>query len=260
LSGPGRGTDPGSGRGGRPRAASLLAAAVFTLSLATLAGVPTLWLTSGSGASAGSLAGFGPPPAAAGGVAVTGDELRELAARAAHGGPPPIGTRSARLVDLPRVAERRPASLRIAALGVAAPVRPVGVAAGLVEVPDDPGFVGWYRHGSSPGRPGSAVLVGHVDLDGRRGVFFRLRELAPGALVTVGFARGGGEIFRVVARRSYAKGRLPARLVFAESGRPYLTLVTCGGDFDAARGEYEENVVVVAALVERRAKGPTPGR
>jgi hypothetical protein len=183
-----------------------------------------------------------------------------LAARAARGGPPPIGTRSARLVDLPKAAERRPASIRIAALGVAAPVRPVGVAAGLVEVPDEPGAVGWYRHGSSPGEPGSAVLVGHVDLDGRRGVFFRLRELEPGALVTVGFARGAREAFRVVARRSYPKGRLPARLVFAESGRPYLTLVTCGGDFDAARGEYEENVVVVATLVERRANGPGPGR
>ena len=78
--------------------------------------------------------------------------------------------------------------------------------------------------------------------------------------MTVGFARGAGEAFRVVARRSYPKGRLPARLVFAESGRPYLTLFTCGGDFDAARGEYEENVVVVATPVERRAKGSRPGR
>lgn len=258
MSGPARGADPGGGRGGRPRAASLLAAAVFTLSLATLVGIPTLWLTGGSSASAGSLAGLGSPPAVGG--AVAGEELREQAPWAAHGVPPPIGIRSARLVDLPRAAERRPASLRIAALGVAAPVRPVGVAEGLVEVPDDPGVVGWYRHGSSPGRPGSAVLVGHVDLDGRPGVFFRLRELEPGALVTVGFARGAGEAFRVVARRSYPKGRLPARLVFAESGRAYLTLVTCGGDFDAARGEYEENVVVVATLVERRAKGSRSGR
>jgi Sortase domain len=258
LSGPARGTDPGSGRGGRPRTVSLLAAAVFTLSLATLVGIPTLWRTGGSDASAGSLAGVGSPPAAGG--AAAGDELRELAARAALGGPPPIATRSARLVDLPRTAERRPASLWVAALGVAAPVRPVGVAAGLVEVPDEPGVVGWYRHGSAPGQPGSAVFVGHVDLDGRRGIFFRLRELEPGALVIVGFARGAREAFRVVARRSYPKGRLPARLVFAESGRPYLTLVTCGGDFDAARPEYEENVVVVATLVERRAKGPGQGR
>jgi sortase (surface protein transpeptidase) len=231
---------------------------VFALSLATLVGVPVLWLAGGSQASAGSLAGIG-LPSVAGGV-VESDELRQLAARSVLGGPPPVRTRSARLADLPRNATRRPESLRIAALGVTAPVRPVGVVGGLVEVPADPGVVGWYRHGAEPGGPGSAVLVGHVDLDGRRGVFFRLRELEPGAVVRVGFGRGGARLFRVVARRAYPKGRLPERLVFAESGRPYLTLVTCGGDFDAARGEYEENVVVVAALVARPAEGRRPGR
>jgi sortase (surface protein transpeptidase) len=171
-----------------------------------------------------------------------------------------VRTRSARLADLPPNAKRRPESLRIPELGVAAPVRPVGVVDGLVEVPGDPGVVGWYRHGSSPGQPGSAVLVGHVDLDGRRGVFFRLRELEPGAVVAVGFGRGDARSFRVVARRTYPKGRLPARLVFAETGRPYLTLVTCGGDFDSARGEYEENVVVVATLVARTAGSRKPHR
>jgi Sortase domain len=239
--------------------ASLLAAAVFALALATLVAVPALWFTGRSEASAGSLSEIDRPPVAAGsGLEI--DELKELAARAALGGPLPVRTRSARLADLPRNSKRRPESLRIAALGVAAPVRPVGVADGLVEVPGDPGVVGWYRHGAEPGRPGSAVLVGHVDLDGRRGVFFRLRELEPGAVVTVGFGRGGVRSFRVVARRTYPKGRLPARLVFAETGRPYLTLVTCGGDFDSARGEYEENVVVVAALVARPAESRRPRR
>ncbi|HXV35371.1 MAG TPA: class F sortase [Gaiellaceae bacterium] len=216
--------------------------------MATLIGVPALWLAGCSDAAAGSPAAIGALPDGSGGVN-QGDELRELAPRAVRGGPPPVKTRSARLVDLPRAAKRRPTSLRIAALGLVAPVRPVGVVDGLVEVPGDAGLVGWYRHGASPGEPGSAVLVGHVDLDGRRGVFFRLRDLQPGAVVTVGFARGDARSFRVVARRSYPKGRLPAQVVFAESGPPYLTLVTCGGDFDAARGEYEENVVVLATLV-----------
>jgi hypothetical protein len=259
LSGPAPAADrQGGGRGGRPRPVSLLAAAVFTLAGVTLIGVPGHWLAGRSEASAGSLAAIGALPDRAG--AAEGDELRDLAARAAAGEPLPVKTRSARLVDLPRAAKRRPTSLRIAALGLHAPVRPVGVVDGLVEVPGDAQLVGWYRHGASPGGPGSAVLVGHVDLDGRRGVFFRLRDLQPGAVVAVGFAGGDARSFRVVARRRYPKGRLPARLVFAESGPPYLTLVTCGGDFDAARGEYEENVVVVAMLVGRAPERRTAAR
>jgi Sortase domain len=226
--------------------ASLLAAGVFALSLIALVAIPALWLAGGSDASAGSLDGLALRASAA---AVDGRELEGLAARSARGTPAAIRTRSARLADLPTPPDRgRPELLRISGLGVEAAVRPVGVAGGLVEVPRDADVVGWYRHGPAPGEPGSTVLVGHVDLDGRRGVFFRLRELEPGAVVTVRLERGAPRSFRVVARRSYPKGKLPP-FVFAEAGRPVLTLITCGGSFDDALGAYEENVVVVATLL-----------
>lgn len=232
-------------RGGRPCLASLLAAGVFALSLIALVVIPLFWLAGRSHASAGSLDGLALGRMSA--AAVGGRGLERLAAHSARA-TPPIGTRSARLADLAPPPVQRPEVLRIRGLGVAAAVRPVGVAGGLVEVPRDADVVGWYRHGPAPGDPGSAVLVGHVDLDGRRGVFFRLRELEPGAVVTVRSARGAARSFRVVARRSYPKGKLPA-FVFAEAGRPVLTLITCGGGFDEAVGEYEENVVVVATLL-----------
>jgi hypothetical protein len=36
------------------------------------------------------------------------------------------------------------------------------------------------------------------------------------------------------------------RQLFSGTGAPRLTLITCGGSFDAARRSYRENVVVTA--------------
>lgn len=205
--------------------------------------MPAVVRAGGGEEAAGSLAVLG----ASVGTAPDGRALRLLEIRERHGSEEPdVGVRPGRLAELPRVRERPPASLSIGALGVSAPIRPVGVHNGLLEVPEDPAVLGWYRHGPSPGRAGSAVVVGHVDLDGRRGIFYRLREVEPGAVVRVRVPGRGIVAFRVVARRLYPKDELPARLVFARTGRPRLTLVTCGGDYDPARRRYEHNVVVFA--------------
>jgi hypothetical protein len=46
--------------------------------------------------------------------------------------------------------------------------------------------------------------------------------------------------------RTYPKETgLPAS-AFARDGAPRLVLITCGGPFDAATGNYEDNVVVYA--------------
>ncbi|HSK16154.1 MAG TPA: class F sortase [Gaiellaceae bacterium] len=206
--------------------------------------MPALWLAGRSEASAGSLDALQATVQEEAGP----DELRTLPRNgpASGAGVPRIATRSARLADLRPTSARRPVWVRIGALSVSAPVRPVGVRGRLLEVPADASVVGWYRHGPSPGAPGSAVLVGHVDFDGRRGVFHRLRELDPGEVVVVGFARGAPQRFRVEARRSFPKDELPPKLVFSGAGKPYLTLVTCGGDYDRGRRQYADNVVVFA--------------
>ncbi|HSL64629.1 MAG TPA: class F sortase, partial [Gaiellaceae bacterium] len=103
----------------------------------------------------------------------------------------------------------------------------------------------WYRFGSAPGEPGSTVIAGHVDLAGAPGAFRRLGELDPGELVVVRTADGRAHRYRVVARREYAKERLPAR-VWTRAGRPVLTLVTCGGDYDERARSYAANTVVYA--------------
>lgn len=139
-----------------------------------------------------------------------------------------------------------PARLRIGAIGVDASIVPVGVTGGTTEVPSDVDQVGWYRFGGRLGVSGSTLLLAHVSSGTQgRGVFFRLRELSPDDDVTIEMRDGSTSRFRVIARRSYPKEALPARL-FSATGPDVLALVTCGGPFSQATGRYEDNVVVYA--------------
>ncbi|WP_240957205.1 class F sortase [Streptomyces chilikensis] len=141
-----------------------------------------------------------------------------------------------------------PRRVLVRAIGLDAPVRPVGVTPrGDMDVPSDPAEAGWYRFGPEPGSgQGSAVLVGHVDGDtGALGTFALLREVEPGDRVEV--RRAGAEPvgYRVTARTTVAKEALPPD-VFRRDGPPVLTLVTCAPPFVPDEGGYRSNMIVVA--------------
>ncbi len=142
-----------------------------------------------------------------------------------------------------------PISLTIDRIGVNAPIDPYGVneRTGQMDVPRNVEDVAWYQHGSSPGSDGSAVLAAHVDLTGQGpGVFFNLKQLNPGDLIEVGYEDGSRQGFIVEARTTYLKNELPLEAVFSRTGPPVLTLITCGGGFDASASRYDSNVVVYA--------------
>lgn len=150
----------------------------------------------------------------------------------------------------------RPVRVRIPAIAVEADVRAVGVAPdGQVAIPADIDDAGWFRWGSAPGSStGSVVLVGHLDSAEQPGLgaFAYLRTLAAGAIVDVTTANGRVWSYRVVAKESIVKSRLPLDDLFSRDGRPRLTLVTCGGSFDPATASYDSAVVVTAVPVLRR--------
>jgi sortase (surface protein transpeptidase) len=180
--------------------------------------------------------------------------VRAITADDARGVPlPQLRHRSARLADVDRrargeTADRVPLRLRVPSIGVDARVASVGVdgATGQMAVPPNGATTGWYRHGASPGAPGSAVVAGHVDYAGAPGVFFRLRELGAGERVEVVYDDGSREAFTVTGAQSYTKASLPVDELFARHGGPVLALVTCGGPFDARVRHYRDNLVVRA--------------
>lgn len=119
---------------------------------------------------------------------------------------------------------------------------------GSLEVPASADELGWWSAGPRPGAEGAAVVVGHVDLDGRAGVFARLATAAPGTAVVVG--RGASAVrYRVTSVERYSKADFPADEVYRPTEGSELRLITCGGRFDRSTGHYEDNVVVRAVRV-----------
>lgn len=161
-----------------------------------------------------------------------------------------VGTTDARLAAVTRAPTNPPVALSIDSIGATTTVAPVGVdERGDVAVPPDASNAGWYRFGAVPGAEGSAVVVAHVDYDGRPGPFFRLAAVEPGDVVTVTLADGSVSRFAVTQTAQYRKDELPTAELFRTDGPPRLVLITCGGDFRRAERSYTDNVVVVAEPV-----------
>ena len=156
--------------------------------------------------------------------------------------------------------ESQPVQLHIVTIKVAADVTRLGLNDDrTVEVPQDPDDVGWYRLGPSPGQPGSAVILGHVDSKRGPAVFSRLWELEPGDRVTVRLAGGSVARFEVTRVVTYPIKDFPARKVYGPpvGDRPALNLVTCGGEYDKSAGGYQANVVVYTSYVGATGAGHT---
>lgn len=119
---------------------------------------------------------------------------------------------------------------------------------GALDVPANEQDVGWYSAGSLPGDVGPAVFAGHVNLDGRPGVFSRLSTMRPGQQISVVRPDGTPVHFVVTRVELHAKDAFPTDEVYGPTDAPELRLITCGGSYDQRRGSYRDNVVLFAAL------------
>ncbi len=143
---------------------------------------------------------------------------------------------------------RGAAPVRLVAAGVqlAASVRPGGVTAGALQVPDDVHTLGWWQGGAAAGsRQGTVVIDGHVDSAGQGiGALARIARMQLGERLTLSTAHT--EVAYVVqARRSYPKDALPTDL-FTRTGPARLALITCGGPFNTTTRHYRDNIIVYA--------------
>ncbi len=147
-----------------------------------------------------------------------------------------------------------PRELSVPAIGVDSSLVELGRNPdGTVEVPslDDPDATpGWYRDSPTPGTPGPAIILGHVD--SRRfgpGVFYHLADLQPGDAVEVTRADGIVARFAVDEVRQVTKRDFPTLEVYGNLDHAGLRLITCGGEFDPDAGSYESNIIVFASMV-----------
>jgi hypothetical protein len=141
--------------------------------------------------------------------------------------------------------------LRPDAGGGAAPVDPVGVVDGSLQLPDDADRVGWWRGGSRAGTPfGTVVVAGHLDsATDPAGFLAGLAALTSGDLVELA-SSGAQQRYRVVGNYLLPSADLSRRSdLFDQRRRHRLLLVTCGGPYDRAQGRYRDNRIVEAVPV-----------
>ena len=152
---------------------------------------------------------------------------------------PVAGAREA----MTRTAVRTAVPTRLHLGDIDAPVEPVTLDGSTLTPPPDPHILGWWGKRAGSQR-GTTLLTGHTVHDGG-GTFDDLEDTPLGAR-----ARLDGYSYTVNSVAVISKAALAERapVLFAQTGRPKLVLVTCE-DYNRATGLYASNVVVTLSPV-----------
>jgi LPXTG-site transpeptidase (sortase) family protein len=144
----------------------------------------------------------------------------------------------------------RPVRIVIPSIGLSAPVVPLGLNPDhTLQVPRHFGDTGWFRGGPEPGEPGAAVIVGHVASRSGPAVFYRLREVRVGEMITVRLQGGSTVRYVVNSMVRVRKSRFPTSRVYARTKQPTLRLITCAGKLNLSTGRHPDNYIVFASIV-----------
>jgi len=147
----------------------------------------------------------------------------------------------------------QPVRLIIPSIGVDANIQKVGLAwqgNGQMGIPTNFTDVAWYKDGTLPGMPGSAVIDGHLDgKDVAEAVFYDLDKLQKGDIVEVVDASGRKLKFIVVETKSYDRNADTTEIFSGDASSSRLNLITCSGDWIANEKSYNDRIVVFTELV-----------
>ncbi len=121
---------------------------------------------------------------------------------------------------------------------------------GSLAVPplDRPMQASWWNESPTPGELGPAVILGHVNGNGKPGVFLNLSKIQAGQQIFVDREDGQTAIFTVSHVDTVPKAAFPTQAVFGDTPDGQLRLITCGGGLDRSSRSYDSNVVVYANL------------
>jgi sortase (surface protein transpeptidase) len=153
-----------------------------------------------------------------------------------------------------------PVELQVDSVGVDAPIELGNVTDGVMQDPSGPWVVSWYEPLGKVGEGGNVVMAGHVDYfnsgpDGTPGpaVFWDVRDLPNGDIIRVVDEDGKNYEYAVQWTQAYTAAELTPGVIqndiVGDTDEETLTLITCGGDFDPATGEYLQRWVVRANQV-----------
>jgi len=143
-----------------------------------------------------------------------------------------------------------PVAITIPQADVDAPVELTEIIGGVMQNPSGPFVVAWYRESGRPGESDNMVMAGHLDYwNVGQAVFFHVGALKPGDGIDVLADDGLTYRYAVEWVRDFETdglGQEGIQLIVGKTAEERLTLITCGGEFDYATGQYKERTVVRA--------------
>lgn len=188
-----------------------------------------------------------------GGLAACSETSTPAAPATSVAAPPstPMTAPAAPVAGVKPLAKSTPTRVVVPAIGVDSDLMSLGLNSDkTVEVPplSDPMQAGWYRYAPTPGAIGPAVILGHIDGGGQRGVFYRLQDMKPGMQIQVTRDDKQVATFTVTEARRYPKTAFPTQRVYGETPDAELRLISCGGALDKVARSYVDNIIVFATL------------
>lgn len=159
--------------------------------------------------------------------------------------PGPLAPISA--IGRPKFRGVRPIAIRIPIIQVDSEVERRPITDNQMADPTGPYVVAWYGATGRLGVPGNAVMAGHVDYAGvGPAVFARLAELTTGDRIELTGEDIGSYRYAVVWSELYDIATAPVDDIIGPTATESITLITCGGTFDAGTGSYDARLIVRA--------------
>jgi sortase (surface protein transpeptidase) len=142
----------------------------------------------------------------------------------------------------------RPVAIRITSIQVDAEVERRPIVNGVMTNPTGPFVVAWYGATGRPGEPnGNVVLAGHVDYAGvGPAVFARVGELQAGDHIELTSEDLSSYRYSVTISQFFDAATAPVEEIIGPTDVESVTLITCGGVFDAATQSYDQRLIVRA--------------
>jgi len=150
-----------------------------------------------------------------------------------------------------------PISIRIERAEVDALIETREIIDGVMQDPTGPWVVSWYQETPKAGGDGNTVMAGHIDYwNVGPAVFYNVGDLQEDDVIEVTGEDNRIYSYEVNWVREYLTSELDMETIQEIVGpttQRSLTLITCGGQFDYATGEYLSRTAVRANLSGSRA-------
>lgn len=144
--------------------------------------------------------------------------------------------------------------IKMPTLGVDAPVVRVGIdGQNKMVVPHNAKDVAWLDRGGVPGYTNNVVLAGHIAYSHVPGSFGRIGDLHPGDDLVLQIS-GKSLHYRVQWACLFGRNTDRAEQIMGYTYAPSLTLISCGGGWDASAGTHTSRWAIRAQQVAP----PTP--